>query len=248
MKKQPLLSIIIPTLNEEKLIPRLLNSLIKQTDRRFEVIIIDGHSHDKTVSVAKSYFRKLPSLIIKSVRKPNLPMQRNLGARLANNNWFVFMDADTIANPELCQEIIRLASQQKPDVILSLSNPESPNFSTRLINNLVNLGQQFSFLIKRPFIPGSFSVINRKIFWKIGGFDQSFRFAEDHDLTKRLHKAKAIITNCAIPIYSFSQRRYQKQGMLRLLLLYTFLSILSYFFATVPKRLSSYNMGGHNFS
>ena len=45
-------SVIIPTLNEEKFLPNLLESLIVQTDKHFEVIVVDGSSKDKTVAIA----------------------------------------------------------------------------------------------------------------------------------------------------------------------------------------------------
>ena len=50
-----MLSIIVPTLNEEKHIPNLLNCLKNQTYKNFEIIVVDAHSNDKTKEVVKKF-------------------------------------------------------------------------------------------------------------------------------------------------------------------------------------------------
>ena len=51
----PFFSVIIPCLNEEKYLPKLLKDLQGQIDRNFEVIVVDGKSEDRTVEVAKKF-------------------------------------------------------------------------------------------------------------------------------------------------------------------------------------------------
>ena len=56
---QPFFSVVIPTLNEEKYLPRLLENLSKQTFSEFEVTVVDGSSEDETVKEAKKWQKKL---------------------------------------------------------------------------------------------------------------------------------------------------------------------------------------------
>ena len=71
-----MLSIIIPTLNEEKYLPKLLDSIVKQSYKDYEIIIADNNSKDKTRSIARSYGCRLT--------KGGMPaVARNNGAKIA---------------------------------------------------------------------------------------------------------------------------------------------------------------------
>ena len=94
--EKPLFSIIIPTLNEEKFLPKLLDSLIAQSDKDFEVIVVDGASVDKTEEVAQSYSKRVPNLSIVRAGKAGVSYQKNLGAARAVGEWVAFVDADVI--------------------------------------------------------------------------------------------------------------------------------------------------------
>src|SRR3989344_1520147 len=112
--KSPMFSVIIPTLNEEKFLPKLLTSLVDQANRDFEVIVVDGKSRDKTVAVAKTFIKKLPKLKIIISKKASLPLQRNIGARAAHGEWFIFVDADGVLMPYFIERVQQFIFKQKP--------------------------------------------------------------------------------------------------------------------------------------
>src|ERR1035437_2498822 len=89
------LSIIIPALNEEHYLPRLLQSIVKQDYRgKLEVIVVDGGSKDNTVKLAGEFKEKIKDLIIASTSK-GISHQRNFGAEKAKYKYLMFLDADT---------------------------------------------------------------------------------------------------------------------------------------------------------
>jgi len=98
---KPFFTIVIPTLNEENYLPRLLEDLSNQTfpKEQFEVIHVDGDSDDKTVALAKSFNKKISikSIVIK---KRNVSTQRNKGAQMHQANgsysWMQTMNFLTI--------------------------------------------------------------------------------------------------------------------------------------------------------
>src|ERR1035437_1434512 len=90
-----LLSIVVPALNEEKFLPLLLNSLVNQTEKNFEVIVADGKSADNTAKLANG-FRDRLNLRVIEVEKRNVAHQRNTGAKNAAGDYIAFMDADFI--------------------------------------------------------------------------------------------------------------------------------------------------------
>src|SRR5258706_4031142 len=89
-------SVVIPALNEEKFLPKLLASLAAQTVKDFEVVVVDGSSKDKTVTVARSFAKKLPKLQVVVSKVASLPLQRNLGAKKTTGEWLIFIDADSV--------------------------------------------------------------------------------------------------------------------------------------------------------
>ena len=96
------LSIIIPTLNEAKNIDYILNSLNKQTEKNFEIILVDGSSSDDTVSMAWSRVDK-----IAFVGNPSRKRQENTGGFGAKGRVLLFLHADSVVSPTLCESVVR---------------------------------------------------------------------------------------------------------------------------------------------
>src|SRR6266480_923896 len=99
-----LFSIIIPTLNEEHYLPKLLTDLQKQTQQNFEVIVVDGKSEDNTKEQAISFAKKLPLKFIETPTR-NVSHQRNLGAKHALGAYLFFLDADTRIDRDTIEKI-----------------------------------------------------------------------------------------------------------------------------------------------
>jgi len=89
-----LLSIIIPTYNSDKTLVRCFKSLVSQTFKDFEVIVMDGLSTDNTVAIAESFGSLLPHLIIKSEKDEGVYDAMNKGIALANGEWIYFLGSD----------------------------------------------------------------------------------------------------------------------------------------------------------
>ena len=95
------ISIIIPTLNEEEYLPKLLESIHEQRFKDLEIIVADAGSKDKTVEIAKKYS-------VKVFPRPNnlmLNVNKNYGFTKATNEWILNLDADERVTPELRNEI-----------------------------------------------------------------------------------------------------------------------------------------------
>ena len=104
-----LISIIIPTKNEEKYLPQLLESIKKQTVQPYEIIVADAGSTDRTVEIAKKYGAK--------VVKGGLAAEgRNNGASIAKGDILVFIDADAILPTDtiLEQTVKKIKETGKP--------------------------------------------------------------------------------------------------------------------------------------
>ena len=98
------LSCIIITLNEERLLPNLLESIKGQTYKNYEVIVADYYSRDKTREIAKDY-----GCII--TNGGNYTVGRNNGAKVAKGKYFLFLDADSYLPKDFLEiKYVRLTS------------------------------------------------------------------------------------------------------------------------------------------
>jgi glycosyltransferase involved in cell wall biosynthesis len=104
------ISVIIPTLNEERMLGRCLDSLTKLdfARERFEVILVDNGSRDKTLEIAESFNDRLNVRILQ-VTGVRISALRNTGARAALGDIVAFLDADCLAPSDWLERILALA-------------------------------------------------------------------------------------------------------------------------------------------
>lgn len=241
----PRFSVIIPTLNEEKFLPKLLSSLVNQTEQSFEVIVVDGKSKDKTILVAEAFRKKLPLKVI-ACERASLPMQRNLGAKEAKEEWLIFVDADTILLPYCIDRLDLFISQEHPQVFTTWSRPDSEiaNDAIFTIMNVMTL--EGSVLLKRPFVtPGSLTVIEKRTFESVGGYDEHHAFHEDVDLGLRLYQHNARLAILRETLYIWSMRRFRNEGTMKVIQQYARSALPIIFFRRPMKHMPGYIMGGH---
>ena len=98
MKDNPLISVIIPTFNAAKFLKPCINSLISQTEQRFEVIFIDDGSTDETINIINA--SSLRNYKIISGRRNGISSALNLGIRIAKGKYIARMDSDDICFPD----------------------------------------------------------------------------------------------------------------------------------------------------
>lgn len=246
MKNTTLFSVVIPTLNEEKFLPHLLESLTRQTEKDFEVIVVDGSSKDKTIRKAKTFTGRLPSLNVIISKTASLPLQRNLGAKEARAPWLLFVDADSVLMPYFFERIRQFITAFQPEVFTSWFRPDSEIPGDSLIALIGIMMIEGSLMLKRPNItPGPFAAIKRDVFESVGGYDERHVFNEDLDIGFRLYKHGAKFGVLRETIYVWSLRRLRSQGTLKVAQQYSRAALQVLIFKRPLRYMSGYFMGGH---
>jgi len=210
------LSIIIPTLNEEKYIIPTLQSLSQQTYRNFEIIVKDGLSTDNTVIIAEEYCDK-----IISEKDTSIGDARNQGAKHAKGDLLLFLDADTSLKKnalELVNEDFNLFNivlllpkygPRKEDTgFMSKTKKEVSRF-------LIGFENYWRKYVDR-FCGGMFMPVDLSTFKKIGGFDKRLKCVEDIELSYRLRKHGNVLNDYRVEAY-FSLRRFILSGYIETL-------------------------------
>ena len=183
--KKPFFSIIIPTYNEEEYLPKLLDSLERQTFKDFEIIVSDSESTDKTLELAKASGAK-----IISNPKKHPGNGRNLGAKEANGKWLFFLDADTyLEDKESLQKTFEKLKDTN-DIAGGTFKLEAydGNKSGKFLIKLGDVITDLAFKTKNYFVSGCCLFVRKDLFEDAKGFNEDMEFNEDHDLVRRIHK------------------------------------------------------------
>lgn len=246
MVQEPFFSIVIPALNEEKYLPRLLADLSQQSIKDFEVIIVDGQSTDQTVARCQTYKDKLPSLQILTSKIRNVSVQRNQGGFASSGQYLVFNDADNRL-PEYFLEGLRYQLRVKPvDLFTTWSLPDTDKNSDKTIASLFNMMLEASQLANTPSAFGAMIGCRRAIFTQETAFDPEVGFAEDTDFVRQNYKRGYTFKVFRDPRYVYSLRRFHKMGTFNILQKSALLNI-KYLTKQKVDQKKEYPMGGSVF-
>lgn len=224
------LAIIIPTLNEEFYIGKLLDSIINQTVKLREIVVVDAFSKDRTVEEIKKRLEDLPNLRYFKVLKSTISRQRNVGANKTTSSHLLFLDADTVLKQnDTLEKYFDEIKLKKPDIAAAYNLPLSNYWKDKVFFLLMNT----TFKIARPIWPviiGANICITRRAFKRLRGFDEDIRLGEDIDLVQRAAKLKLkFIFLKSINIYT-SVRRHVREGRVKFVIkmLKSFYKVLRY--------------------
>ncbi len=237
-------SVIIPALNEEHFLPRLLRSLQKQQFTNFEVILVDSESKDKTISEAKKFGKYFPLTILTNTKR-NVSRSRNMGAEKANGEYIFFIDADNSINSNFLLEMEKKLIKGY-DMIVPAVTPDSKKLFHRVNFFLANRSIQILRKIDLYFSTGGNLLVHKTAFNTLHGFDESLFICEDHDLVQRAKKEGFRVGFSYNPKVMFSVRRLEKEGA-AVALKYFVSSIYIIFFGKITKKIYNYEMGGEYF-
>ncbi len=217
-----MISVIIPTYNEEAVLEGLLRQL-RAPGVDAEVLVADGESTDRTVAVAERYAR-----VFRSER--NRGVQLNQAAREARGEVLLFLHADARLPPGALAAIERTLAD--PSVIGGNFTLEftGDGLPARVFTRIDRWRRWFGV-----FYGDSGIFVRRAVFERLGPF-QPWPLLEDYEFTRRLVKAGKTV--CLPEVLAVSSRRWQKQGNRRRLFrtLAAWFFIQTFFFLGVPPR------------
>lgn len=208
------LSIIIPTLNEEKYLPKLLDSIAMQNFRgKLQIIVVDGSSTDQTIQIAQDYKDKLDLLILRT--PADIGLQKNKGVEKAKYESLLFIDADMILPKNVLNKFTKNIDPKEKSIqnIFFLPTREGPIHHYMWFFT-VHLLLAISLLIKPVIFSGGFMFTTKTNHKEIDGFKEGAIAAEDIDYGERSIKNGAKFRfhfDCFV--YN-STRRAQLMGLL----------------------------------
>ncbi len=170
MLDQPFISVIIPVYNGGKYIERCLDALIHSIYPSFEILVIDNHSTDDTVKIA----RQKGVNVLQLTELPGPAAARNFGAQHAHGEIFFFVDSDVIVNRDTIASVAG-NFQRNPEIAAVFGSyddePLEDNFISQYRNLFHHFHHQHSCTEAFTFWGGC-GAIRKKVFEEMGGFNQ----------------------------------------------------------------------------
>lgn len=186
---QPFFSIIIPLYNKEEFIHETISSVLNQTYKNFEIIVVNDGSTDNSLSIARGFTD--PRINILEQENLGLSQARNNGIKISRYNFIAFLDADDLWRTNYLECIVNLISKYNNSFVFAtkskpwykkhlppLTHSESEEKPLRHISDY--------FKIKENIFSYSSIVFNKSVFEDIGNFNEEVTFGEEEDLTIRL--------------------------------------------------------------
>ena len=195
----PFISILIPAYNEEKVIDKTINALLKSNYTNYEIIVIDDGSTDKTTEIVKEYIHSYPQIRLLSKPNGGKHFALNLGFNEAHSEYVITIDADTILLPNTIRNLIIPMQDESIDAVCG-------NVMVGNVRNIITGFQAVEYITSQNYdrrafdtlncisvVPGATGAWKKSKVLEAGGYS-SMTLTEDADLTLTMleHGAKII--------------------------------------------------------
>lgn len=224
----PIISIVVPVLNEEKLLEASLAMYDRGLRERFgaELIVSDGGSTDASIAIARRY----ADVIVQhdEPRRQTIAEGRNRGAEVARGSVIVFINADTVpADTEAFFSVVhafalRTGRYRKASALACPVNvaPNERRGADSAFHTFYNSYVRFLAVLRIGAGRGECQVVRRDAFEAVGGYRQGLAAGEDFDLFARIGLRARVRFAPELLVYE-SPRRFRKFGYLRVLYWWT---------------------------
>ena len=187
------ISIIIPTLNRIKYLPRALDSALNQTYKASEIIVVDNGSSDGTLELLKE---KYPLIRLLEEKKVGVSAARNKGIISSNFDWVALLDSDDawdIRKLEIQKNALQSSSKN-----YKLVHTEEIWMKNNIKINQMKKHQKFGGYIFEKCLPlccisPSSVLMQKSIFNQVGYFDENLPVCEDYDLWLKICSKERVL-------------------------------------------------------
>lgn len=204
-------SVIIPLYNKEKYVEKALKSVINQTFKEFEIIVVDDGSTDKSLEIAKRFQNGNYALQILEQTNSGVSAARNNAATIANYNYLAFLDADDWWDENYLETMRKLIDDFSEGALFASSYFKVKN--GKHIPAKIGVEQDFKrgyfdylqAYIDSPYMPvwTGAAVVKKTVFDEMQGFNPVLKMGEDFDLWVKIAlKYKVVLENQPLAYYN----------------------------------------------
>ncbi len=182
-----LISVIIPTFNRGPLLLRAIHSVLNQSYKNFELIVVDDGSTDDTEALLNPFINNQTLKYFKQ-ENSGVAAARNLGAKNSSGAWIAFLDSDDEWLPhKLQQQLLFLKANSHLQIVYSeeIWMRKGVRVNQKQIHKKSG-GHIFNECLKQCLIAPSSVMMNRSLYQEMKGFNEEYVVCEDYDLWLRI--------------------------------------------------------------
>ena len=227
-----MLSIIIPALDEARYLEPLIKSIKNQSFKeKYEIIVADGGSKDKTIEIAKNYGCKI-------IHGGSPAKGRNEGAKVAKGELLFFIDTDSTLPLNFFSKLIKEFEKRKLDLASFQVYPKG-NLIDKILYSIYN----FFAWITQKFLPYATQtiLIKKEIHQKIGGFDEEITIGEDHTYVREGARYGKFGFLSKVPPVLTSARRFNREGRFKVYSIFLLAGLYMLLFGKFKSNIFKYH-------
>ena len=170
MNEKPLVSIIIPVYNAEIYLEKCLNSVVEQTLKDIEIILVNDGSSDNSKEICEKYKYNDKRVVLIDKDNSGVSDTRNRGIKVANADYLVFLDSDDFIDSNYCEVLYKIISKSDYGLVICGAKLHEKDKTTSIFlddfcelneNNVCDSDFLFSFFIENNSFGGIISKIYR---------------------------------------------------------------------------------------
>lgn len=231
-----MLSIVIPTFNEEGYLPPLLASIRSQSFKDYEIVVADNHSTDQTRATALAFDARVTD------GGDHPGKGRNRGAEAAKGDLILFLDADVVLpSTEWLAKKVAEFERRELDAATCLPKPLGGKPVDKLAHAIYG-AHMLTMQFVHEHAPGFCIFVTKRMHQRIGGFDESVKLAEDHDYARRAGEAGKfrVLFGKSVGV---SVRRFDRDGRINVFAKYLMVEAYNILRGTIKSDSFNYTFG-----
>ncbi|MBS3098894.1 glycosyltransferase family 2 protein [Candidatus Pacearchaeota archaeon] len=192
MEKNPIVSVNLPTYNGEKTIDRALKSVLEQTYKNYEIIVVDHYSKDNTIKIARKYTDKI------FFDKKRILNSRKIGLEKSSGEIILFLSCDQVLSKDLLERTVKLFRNSHVDMVINEERAFEPrtivekmtDLDRKIVHQLRETNPSKSVLLpstyKKEILKEVLEKINDKILSEVTIHEHAIIYYEAYKISKRV--------------------------------------------------------------
>ena len=208
----PLISIIVPTYNVEKYIRTCIESILAQTYRNIEVIIVNDGSTDQSLAVISDLICSHHNIKVINQKNQGLSVARNTGIDAATGKYIAFVDADDKIKPDFVSSLYQIADKTGADIVRGSFRDFNGNIPKGWVPDF-NVPTNYGTIVLDQFLSSNISFVVWSSIYRLDFINSNhIRFTpgilfEDADFTIRAYMLAKLVATSPEPNYAYRINR-----------------------------------------
>lgn len=214
---EKLVSVIIPAYNIEDYIGRCLDSVLSQTYKNLEILVVDDGSSDCTGEILDDYEKKDQRIRVIHKENGGVSSARNIGIEAATGDYIGFVDGDDLMEPEMYKTLVNLLKEENADIAhcgYQMVFPDRVDYYHNTKNRKVQTREEgLKDLLSGEMIePALYNKLYKKELFDGIHLDETLKINEDLEVNYRLFKKSKKSVYYDVPLYSYIIRKNSATG------------------------------------